>query len=108
MNFKALFLSLIVGGLLIFISKWLFIVNLFLIPFLLNKYWRQSIVCPDCGHIQNDNICIMNEENRSILEHGRRTKSSTLDKNQSGFDSILLFLLWQKNFSRGERLRKSY
>ena len=80
MNFKALFLSLIVGGLLIFISKWLFIVNLFLIPFLLNKYWRQSSVCPDCGHIQNDNICIMNEENRSILEHGRRTKSSTLDK----------------------------
>ena len=80
MNLKGLLLSIIVGGLLIFISKWLIFINLFIIPFILNKYWRQISVCPDCGHIQNDNICILDEESRYNLEHGRRTKSGSLDK----------------------------
>lgn len=76
---KGLLFTIITSISLIFISKIFIIVNLFLIPYLLNRFYSSCFKCPVCGNLQSDSV-VLNVYENSIMTHGRITKSGKIDK----------------------------
>ncbi len=80
MNFKALLISILIGVSLVLISKWLFLLNILIIPLIFSKLSNPILVCPECNHVQSDNYIILSEDSETSLTHGRRTRTGRLDK----------------------------
>jgi hypothetical protein len=79
MNFKGILVALLVGVGVLYISRWMIIANILIIPYILSYFKTAKFKCNQCGHIQTDCI-ILSKETNSMLTHGRHTKAGGLDK----------------------------
>ena len=77
----------ILGISLLFLSKWLILLDIIMIPFILEYFFPTEFRCSKCGHIQESHI-VLNKEVDTQLTHGRVTNSGRLDKRyNSTFES---------------------
>lgn len=80
MNIKGLFLAVPVAIGLLFISKWFILLDLILVPYIMQMFQDFFFKCPACGNVQKDNYYVLSKETNTYMSHGRRTKSGRADK----------------------------
>ena len=69
----------VIGVGILFISKWLILLDIISIPFILEYFFPIEFRCSKCGHIEESHV-ILNKETETELTHGRVTNSGRLDK----------------------------
>lgn len=79
MNLKGVLISLIICFSVLFISKWMILANILIIPMIISYFRIAKFKCDQCGHIQTK-CTVLSEKTNSSLVHGRHTKSGGLDK----------------------------
>jgi ABC-type bacteriocin/lantibiotic exporter with double-glycine peptidase domain len=72
-------IAIVIGAILIYLSKWLFLVCLVVSPFILMKFTNEIFKCPACENIQKEHVILASKIN-SKMTHGRITKSGRVDK----------------------------
>jgi hypothetical protein len=91
MNIKGVLLALIVGIGVLFISKWMVLANILIVPYIISYFRTAKFKCNQCGHIQTDCV-ILSEHTNEMLSHGRYTKSGGLDRRyNSTFDTSVTY-----------------
>ena len=79
MNFIGLIIGIIVGIMVLFISKWMILANLLIIPLIMSLFVPSRFKCPECGYVQK-NAKLISKNSNSHMTHGRRTSKGDLDK----------------------------
>jgi hypothetical protein len=91
MNIKGFLIALIVGIGVLFISKWMVLANIIIVPYIISYFTTARFKCNQCGHIQRDCV-ILSEHTNSVLSHGRYNKSGGLDQRyNSTFETSLKY-----------------
>lgn len=80
MKYNGLVITTIIALGLLLVSKWMVLVDILLVPVLLQKFNRPVFVCPKCFNIDRDNYVILDENIKSKMTHGRKTKNGKLDR----------------------------
>ena len=86
----------IIGVGILFISKWLIILDIISIPFILEYFFPREFRCSGCGNIQESHV-ILNKEIDTELTNGRYTKYGTLDKRYNSSFSKTTYITFGVN-----------